>query len=428
MLKSSKLGDRFKKNYVISPDNNINSAELKNKENNHNTGSDVEFEMQDSLLSKINSTPVWFEYSDLKQKELIKNFVEKTLDTKNVSFSDSEKTDLIEKMYNLISGFGPLDYLLSQQNVSSVFVNSEKNVHIEINGKVLNTEIKLDNSQINLITHNIFKSCNSKYDASKTIYNLKNDKYFITLITPPASVGGINIMINKIIPADINTLFEKNITSKEIFDFLISAISEHKNIVISGDINSGKTFFLNVLINSMNSDMRSALIEQFPHLSINAANMMKFSLTDTAIEKEQLLLTILKICPEYIFTDLNEPVCNFSDKNGYISTLNSSSVDAAITKLTTAFMAQNALPEKYAKAKVLTDFDYIIQINKMSDGASRITSVVELKPARTMALSLKVIAKLVDGQYITEIPQPLTSIRADSLISQGGSMYSRFRR
>ena len=108
--------------------------------------------------------------------------------------------------------------------------------------------------------------------------------------------------------------------------------------------------------------------------------------------------------------------------------MNSPSVDAAITKLTTAFMAQNALPEKYAKAKVLTDFDYIIQINKMSDGASRITSVVELKPARTMALSLKVIAKLVDGQYITQIPQPLTSIRADSLISQGGSMYSRFRR
>ena len=64
----------------------------------------------------------------------------------------------------------------------------------------------------------------------------------------------------------------------------------------------------------------------------------------------------------------------------------------------------------------------------MSDGTSKVTSVVELKPARTIALSLKMVAKLVDGQYITEIPQPLTSIRAESVISQGGSMYSRFYR
>lgn len=64
----------------------------------------------------------------------------------------------------------------------------------------------------------------------------------------------------------------------------------------------------------------------------------------------------------------------------------------------------------------------------MSDGSRKVTSVVELTPARTEALSVKFIAKLVDGQYVTEIPQPLTSIRAESLISESGSMSSRFYR
>ena len=62
----------------------------------------------------------------------------------------------------------------------------------------------------------------------------------------------------------------------------------------------------------------------------------------------------------------------------------------------------------------------------MPDGTKRVTSIVELTPARTAAISIKTITKLVGEQYISEIPQPITSIRADSLISPTGSMSSRF--
>lgn len=429
MLKSSKLSDRFKKK-PVEIDDKISSIPFKTAEKTDKAeiskSVDIEEILIKSLFEKIDSIPVWFEYSPEKQKDLIMNFVDIKLAELGIQFQPSDKQSLIEKLFNQISGFGPLDYLLSQENVSAVFVNGNKNVHIEIGGKILNTEIKISTTQLNLILNNIFALCAVERDRSKPVMNLKNDKFFITIITPPVCENGINIVIQKVLNPDVNTFFEKNITSKEIFDFLVSAVAEYKNIVISGDINSGKTFLLDVLINSTAQNKRSAVIEEYPCISASGENLMKFLMPDDSSEFKRLNSNILKLSPEYIFTDINVPVCNFTERNGYISTLRASTVEAAITKLTSAFMSSENLTEKYARAKVLTDIDYIVQINKMKDGYCKVTSVVGLKPARTLSASVNTIAKLVDGHYITEIPQPLTSIRAESLIAQSGSMYSRF--
>ena len=428
MLKSSKLSDRFKKKdetvnegteqLIKSDDNFSNSLDF----------STIEADLQSALLNKIDSTPVWFEYSDLKQRELIRNFIDNYLNLINFSADEQQKEKFTNNLYDVVSGLGQLDYLLSRGNVSAVFVNGTGNVHIEIDGKILNTEISLSEIQIKMTVNNIFKLCGVKFDSTKKIWNLKNEKYCITVMFPPVSENGINISVRKILTPDIETFYERNITSKEIFDFIVSAVSEGKNIVISGDINSGKTFFSNVLINVFASDKRFAVVEKYPQLSTDGENLMKFLIPDNQEQLDAFVSTLLKISPEFVFADLNVPLTDISEKKGSVITLRASSIDAAITKLVSAFIEQQALPEKFAKQKVLSDYDYIVQINKMSDGTSKVTSVVELKPARTLALSLKTVAKLVDGQYITEIPQPLTSIRAESVISQGGSMYSRFYR
>ena len=153
---------------------------------------------------------------------------------------------------------------------------------------------------------------------------------------------------------------------------------------------------------------------------------MKFTVDKQSPDYCALISNLLKMSPEYFIADLNSPVPELSEVSGSIITLRASCVDAAIAKLISGFTGLEKIPEKYAKTKVFTDYDYIVQINKMNDGTRKITSIVELAPARTAALSVKSVAKFVDGEYITEIPQPLTSIRAESLLSESGSMSSRF--
>ncbi len=448
MLQSSKLSNRFKstenddiikdkpKKFVFSK-NQINPQNLSNDLDNEKTiieeqiservlDIDFEAELKKALLEKIDSIPVWFEYTADKQKELIKSFVENKLSSEVIKLADNEKDDLIEKLFTSIMGFGPLDYLIVQENVDAIYVNGVNSVHIEINGKILNTEMKLNEKQINFILSNISSMSGIKFDGSKNIWDCKVNNLVITIIMPKICKSGYNITIRKSCDFDVDKLIHNDMASKEIIDFIVLMVNSKKNIVISGDINSGKTTFLDVLLKTTLKDKRAILLENASTISADFNTLMKFSIDKHLDDYYLLLSNILKMSPEYILSDLNFVIPELSDIKGNISTLRASSIDNALSKLISSVISADNISEKYAKAKVLTNIDYIVQINRMSDGVRRITSVVELTPARTAALSVKVIAKYEDGGYVTEIPQPLTSIRAESLLSEAGSMSSRF--
>lgn len=432
MLQSSKLSSRFKKS-----ENEISSLEPKkfSFEKTVNVQTDLtetslddnlENELKKALLQKIEAIPVWFEYTPDRQKELIKTFISNKLSADGKAFSENETDLLIEKLFTSVMGFGPLDYLIVQDNVSAIYVNGTSSVFIEISGKILNTEMKLNDKQMNFILKNILNLAEVKPNEKDFIWNLKVCDMNISVILPPVSVKGANIIIKKTRIADINSLLDKGLLNRELFDFLVSALDAGKNIVISGDINSGKTNLVDTLISSSLSHKRTVLLEDIPQISFNNDNIIKFAVNKISDDFNVLFTNILSMSPEHFIIDMNIPVSEISDYKGTLITLRAGCVDSALTKLVASMIADEKYTEKYARGKVLSDYDYIVQINKMSDGVSRITSIVELSPARTAALSVREIAKLVDNQYVTEIPQPLTSLRAESLISQSGSMASRF--
>ncbi len=432
MLQSSKLSSRFKKieneTSPLEPKfiNTEKAVDAQPELIETSVDESVEADFKKALLQKIESIPVWFEYTPDKQKELIKTFVMNKLSADGKVIPENEAELLIEKLFTSIMGFGPLDYLIAQENVSTIYVNGTSSVFIEISGKVLNTEMKLNDKQMSFILKNILNLSEVKPEDKDYIWNLKVKNMNITVILPPVSVDAANIIIKKSSQTDINSLIDKGLLNRELFNFLVSAIDSGKNIVISGDINSGKTNLLDTLISSSLTQKRTVLIEDVPQISCSFDNLIKFSVNKLSGDLSMLLTNILNMSPEHLIIDLNSPVCSISDSKGTVLTLRAGSIDSALTKLVSSMVADEKFPEKYAKGKVLSDYDYIVQINKMSDGISRITSIVELTPARTSALSVREIAKLVDNQYVTEIPQPLTSLRAESLIAQAGSMASRF--
>lgn len=452
MLHSSKLSSRFEKSdensdlakdkpkkFMLSKsvlqsvksiqqfEDNINQPENPKNAEKSDIPDDMEADLKKTLLEKIDSIPVWFDYNSEQQKNLIKSFVDNKLDSENIILNTEEKETLIDKLFTSIMGFGPLDYLIVQDNVDAVFVNGTSSVHIEIGGRVLNTEMNINEKQMCFIINNISAMSGVRIDNSRNIWDLRFDNLCITVIMPSVSQKGYNITIRKQLPCSMSKLLEKNMMTKEIFDFLVSIVDAKKNVVISGEINSGKTTLLDTLITSTLLNRRVALFEKKSSFTCEGSAFMKFLTDRCSADYKELLSDILKTIPDYVISDFNVPMPEISELSGCIFTLRASSVEAAISKLTAGFISEEHLPEKYAKARVYTSYDYIVQINQTKDGVKRITSIVELKPARTAALSVKVIAKFVDeGDYVTEIPQPLTSIRAESLISEAGSMSARF--
>ena len=358
----SKLSSRFKQN---------TTQKLSFKIPSENNNADL----KEELMDKIDSVPVWTEFSQDKQKEMIRAFV----DNKAKDFEDKEQ--VTDELYDAVQGFGKVQYLIDNERVCAVFINGTKSVHIEIDGKILNTEIKLSEKELNFILNSVISVKNAK----ENIINVKKDNFDITVINSNVCVSGTYIVIRKMLPKDLDSFIESGFVSKDIFNIITSAVEQRKNIVISGDINLGKTSFLDVLISEVLNNKRSVLLEDSMQINSQPDGMTKFKYDNDILEY------VLKLTPDYLVTDVNKPL--LSDYKGLIMTLRAASVEESVKKLTSFVIAQGNFPEKFARLKILNDIDYIVQISRMQDGVVRISSIAELVPSKTAASSVKIVAE-----------------------------------
>lgn len=447
MLQSSRLSNRFKKKQeqkVIVPETPVQINEniqvpKENVELALVSASDLEETYKNQLIKKIESIPVWNDYSLEKQKELITTFVTSKLNSDEQNISEQEKSILIDKLCNFVTGFGPLNYLIKQDNVDVVYVNGLNAVHIEISSKILNTEIKLTQNQLDLILKNIFSFSDKSFESNEYVRNIKYENFIISVILPPISQSGVNIVIRKLRPEllELNTFINSGFVTEDLFEFLVSVVNSGKNVIVSGDSGSGKTLFIDALAMLALSNKRGVILEEFPQIQADSDTLMKFDFSSIKSDYEfrQLFSNLTKISPDFMVVDSNNPfyfnpsVAAIEHNFCNILSLRAGNVENVISKIAGAYMAEEKCTEKYAKFKFLSTFDYIVKINKCSDGIRRITSITELSPARTMALSMKNIAKWENNSYIIDIPQPYTSIKAHSLLPENAAVKkSRFYR
>jgi hypothetical protein len=350
----SKLSDRFKDIIEKEKQTIVEEPQIKTVEP-ENT------ELAENLLEKVNSVPYWNEYPSEKQRDMVKNFV------KNSDTEDKEITS--ENLVPYVTGFGQLQNLLDNENVSAVFVNDVNSVFIEIDGRVFNAEMKLSQNMLQYILNMLGKT-------SESVYTKVLEDYVVDVITSDVCAGGIHISIRKVKNFDIDTLIKKGVLDKELLEFLVDKINNKKRIVIAGTVNSGKSTLLDCLIKSCLNNNRCYLLENSPSISTKSDALVKLKVTKD--NYEQVLSIVQKSLPEYILSDLNE----INDEADII-TLRATSLESAFRALVSHY---SDMSEKFAKLKVLNDFDYIIYLENF-----KITSVAELKPAKTMALSVNVI-------------------------------------
>lgn len=367
----------------------------------------LEEDFRKALLEKIDTIPVWFEYSQNRQKELIKNFVEGRIISEDIKIEEIDKDILIDNLMNSITNFGAVQELLDKENVQAVIVNGTKSIYIEINGKILNTETCLSEKQLKFLISSISNMSGIEKFNGINQFSIKD--YLISVVGNNICLNGPNITIRKKSVFTPEYLIKSGMLTNEIYEFLISAIDMKKNIVISGGINSGKTSLINAIISKPLKNKRTFILENSPQITFDSNSSVKFKNDDGIISY------IAKSSPEYLVCDLNYIEPEFIDMNGVITTIRANSTDSAIQALI-GMCVVGGLPAKFAKNKALKNFDYIVHLEKSEDGISRITSIVELTPAKTMQASIKTIVKYVDGEFITQIPQPYTSMRAKALL------------
>lgn len=347
------------------------------------------------LVEKVNSTPVWINYTDNQQKELLRQFVEGQLTNslKEVSLGKNEKEKLVKEIVEEAQGFGPLDGLLKDGEVSYILVNGAKDVYVEKGGKLSKTNVVFkDNQHLKNIIERIVGNVGKKIDDKNPMAEVRlANGFHINAVLPPLSLDGPVLSIKKAQQSvqSLSGLVKLGFLSKEISDILSLAVKSKLNIVICGQTGVGKTTLLNALASEIPQVERIITVEDAAELMLQRDNMVRFEAggNGAAIEvsTKDLVANALRMRPDRIIIGQCRGSETFdvlqainSGYEGLLTTIYANSAQDAIVKLETMAMSSEAEKEKSVKSQITSAINLIVHISRLHDGSRKVTSVSEV--------------------------------------------------
>lgn len=359
----------------------------------HSDFSSLKDKLSSLLWEKIHSTPMWGNYSTEQQKELIKQFAKNQL-TNNFVSAELNKTEtdkLINEIIQETKGYGPLDSLLNDPEISEIFVNGANNVFVEKNAKLCKSEVVFKNTQqLKIIMDKFLATVGRKINEKTPVVQVSlPDGTYINAVIEPFSINGPCLTIRKFKQnaQTFEDLIRQGTMTKEISEVLSAAVKAKLNIVISSSQNSEKINLLNTLCAQIPNEQRIITIEDYPLLSLSQENVVRletraFTGEAQQISSKDLLSTALRMHPDRLIlsqcagAEVFELVQAINAGfEGVLTTVHANSPKEALLKL-----------EKMSNTQVASLIDMIIQLDTMQDGSLKITSISEIKDSNTNPL------------------------------------------
>lgn len=334
-------------------------------------------------------------------------YIEESCRDKNIGFrfSTTEKKEILDMIEHVMFGFGILEPLIHDKEITEIMVNSKDNIFVERNGQLMQALDKNNNplafeseQELMRIIERIVMPINRKVDESSPIADARLPNGFrVNIVLKPLSLGGNIITIRKFPenPYTMQDLVKMGMHSEEMDQFLRKLVKARYNIVISGGTGSGKTTFLNALSNYIPYDSRIVTIEDSAELKIsNIKNLVRLETRTANIEGKgevnmrELVRAALRMRPDRIIVGevrggeaLDMLQAMNTGHDGSLSTGHANSAEDMLARLETmVLMADVELPLAAVRRQIASSVDIIVHLAKFADGKRRVAEVVEITP------------------------------------------------
>ena len=205
-------------------------------------------------------------------REEIRDIVNEIISIKNVVMSIAEQEDMLDDICNDVLGFGPLEPLLSRDDIADIMVNGAARTFIEVNGKIQLTNVRFrDNAQLMNICQRIVSQVGRRVDESSPICDARLlDGSRVNVIAPPLAIDGPALTIRKFKKdkLTLEQLVQFGSISPEGAEILKIIGRVRCNVLISGGTGSGKTTLLNCLTHYIDGDERVITCEDAAELQL----------------------------------------------------------------------------------------------------------------------------------------------------------------
>lgn len=307
-----------------------------------------------------------------------------------------EQTQILTEIENEIIGFGPIQPLLDDPDISEIMIYGPEQVYIERNGKLEDTSVKFsDNDHLMSIVNRILSPLGRRVDQENMMVDARlPDGSRVNIAIPPVSVDGASITIRKFLESKLTMgqIVKLDTLTDHMAEFLQACIAARLNILISGNTSSGKTTLLNILAGSIPDEERIITIEDAAELKLNQKYVVRMETRMPnidgrgAVTTRDLVRNALRMRPDRIIVGevrtgeaLDMLQAMNTGHDGSITTLHAKSPRDAISRLETmAMMAGLEIPMLALRTQIAAAIDLIIHMERLSDGTRKVIKITEV--------------------------------------------------
>ena len=345
---------------------------------------------------------------NLSLEQYINDEIDETL--QDYDLEPLERNHIFNLIQNEINGYGPLTDLLENDFVTEIMVNGINDIYVEIDGKLVKDDSIsfINDTHIIRTVQRIVQPLGRTIDASNTMVDARlKDGSRLNAIIPPLSLTGPVVTIRKFSKRmeGIDDLLRMGSLTAHMAMFLEACVKAKLNIIISGGTGTGKTTLLNVLSGFIDDEERIITIEDAAELRLNQSHVISLETRMVNYEGEgeitvrDLVRNSLRMRPDRIIVgevrgkeafDMMQAMN--TGHEGSITTLHSNSPDDAINRLETMMLMNDMnLPVNAIRNYVEKAIDIVVQIDRLSDGKRKITSISEVVGMKNEKIALKEI-------------------------------------
>lgn len=334
----------------------------------------------------------------LSQRRIVRDTLTQIALSDPSGLPKQERENLIDELTAEIAGYGPLEELLEDDEITEIMVNTAQSIYVERNGKITRTDVVFRNEEtLQRVCRKMVQAVGRTVDTQSPMCDARlKDGSRVNVIFPPIAVDGAHLTIRKFkkerfVLADLVTLGSLTEEAAEVLR-IIGRV--RVNVVISGGTGSGKTTLLNCLTGSIDTSERIITCEDTAELQLQQPHVVRLETRPpsnegtAAITMRSLVRNALRMKPHRIIVgevrdsaaiDLIQAM-----NTGHLGSMGTVHANdprgclARIEALMRTGEGYQNIPSHIIRKDISDSLDVIVQTQQLANGKRVVTHVTEV--------------------------------------------------
>lgn len=345
---------------------------------------------------------------DTTLETYINNEIDTTLEGYDLNVT--ERNHIFNLIQNEINGYGPITELLDDDSITEIMVNGPDEIYVEIDGKIIkdDTISFINDDHIVRTIQRIVQPLGRTIDTANPMVDARlKDGSRLNAIIPPLSLKGPVLTIRKFSKNldSIDDLLRKGTLTTHMAMFLEASVKAKLNILICGGTGTGKTSLLNILSSFIENHERIITIEDAAELRLHQDHVISLETRSMNYEGageitiRDLVRNSLRMRPDRIIVgevrgkeafDMMQAMN--TGHEGSLTTLHANSPEDALNRLETMILMNDMdIPVSAVRGYIENAIDLVVNIERLTDGKRKITSICEVQGMKEGKITLKEI-------------------------------------